>query len=923
MDQDQLDLAEFQELAGRGRGELESGAPETASRSLRTALGLWRGAALADLVEKDIRWPEITALQDMRLDVMEDFFEAELECGRAGSILTEMQIAVESHPHRERLCEQLMLALYRCGRQADALSVYRAFGRRLRADLGLEPSRRLREFEHLVLVHNEALVPADAPSPALRETATIAPASAATAAPDRPAADRPVPPAAPPPGGREPSPSVIRTGGVLLLLRHAAPAPGPGAPGGTASPGAEPGVAAVLEQEASRHGVRLTPAPGHSWLAVLGGGQELFGGDALRAVRTAVAILRRAARSSSLRAAVVGPGHEARYRLPGDPALDRYWALLAGIPPGEVRVCDNIRRATEHDVPYFREDPSPVGWKVQAPAPAPAPAAADPAGRGSARHIFDRGCELDVLTDMLKLVCHRTRPDLVTILGEPGIGKSSLVSEFERRTRTDPNTAHLPVVRVAASGDGVRAALRETVLRYCGIEQPAGHTADNDGIPDERLWAGVRPAAETDDEARWMFAGLRVLLDPPGRSGTRSWRDALPFWRRFLTRSAAGRPLVLIVEDLDRADGEALEFVNTLSRTPGPLPLLLVTSARPELLRQRPGWGTDSRHAVTLTLEPLSDSAVNRFLEVLFGRHGIFFNLLTMNSEQQRLAVNFCEQLLGHIGGNPMFAVEYARMLMDSVPLGPGDPAHRPTPLPGGPGDIVSAPLLPKVFEVIAGQLRWITGEARITLRDAAVLGDASEPAAVAALGRRDTGRVARDLEQLERLGILVNRFDRPAEGCRRYAFRHRLVRHTVYTEIPEAALAVKHRRAAAWLEEHRGDRIEAIAQHRGRSAGLAGDSAGTVMDQARDYLIGASRTADTVDTLSKTARHYLAAVESHTNWFPARLDLLIHDWRELLRKTLGPGLPPAPERGELVPAGSPAYSPLLTRGEGQALSGW
>ncbi|MEU3835345.1 BTAD domain-containing putative transcriptional regulator [Streptomyces microflavus] len=160
---DQLDLLTFQQRVAAGRAALAGGDPQTARVLLSGALSLWRGPVLADLVEEGICWPEATALQNKRVDVMEDRFDAELACGGHQSILHDLKALVAAEPLRERASRQLMLALYRCGRQAEALSVYGRVREELVGGLGLEPSLELQRLQQSVLNQDPALDPPRAP----------------------------------------------------------------------------------------------------------------------------------------------------------------------------------------------------------------------------------------------------------------------------------------------------------------------------------------------------------------------------------------------------------------------------------------------------------------------------------------------------------------------------------------------------------------------------------------------------------------------------------------------------------------------------------------------------------------------------------------------------------------------------------------
>lgn len=139
VDPDRVDLHLFRRRVSEGRARLSAGAQHEAVRLLGEALDLWRGPVLADLVETGTMWPELTAVQNSRLDVLEDYLEAKLRCGEHYAVLGELETTVEAEPLRERSSGLLMLALYRCGRQVDALSVYNRIRATLVEDLGLEP----------------------------------------------------------------------------------------------------------------------------------------------------------------------------------------------------------------------------------------------------------------------------------------------------------------------------------------------------------------------------------------------------------------------------------------------------------------------------------------------------------------------------------------------------------------------------------------------------------------------------------------------------------------------------------------------------------------------------------------------------------------------------------------------------------------
>jgi WD40 repeat protein/DNA-binding SARP family transcriptional activator len=153
----ELDLEVFEQQVVEGRDALADGRAEDAARALRAAASLWRGRPLADLEFEPFARLEVERLEELRLTAVEDRIEAELALGRQAAVIPELESLVAEHPFRERLRGQLMLALYRCGRQVDGLAVYRETRMLLNDELGLEPGVELQELERAILVHDTAL----------------------------------------------------------------------------------------------------------------------------------------------------------------------------------------------------------------------------------------------------------------------------------------------------------------------------------------------------------------------------------------------------------------------------------------------------------------------------------------------------------------------------------------------------------------------------------------------------------------------------------------------------------------------------------------------------------------------------------------------------------------------------------------------
>jgi DNA-binding SARP family transcriptional activator len=161
VDPGQLDAERFERQLTAGRQALAGERVERAAEQLRDALALWRGAPLAEFAWAPFAPAEIRRLEELRLTALEERVEADLLLGLHGSLIGELEALVAANPTHERFAEQLMLALYRCGRQADALAAYQRTRTRLTEDLGLEPGSALKSLQAAILDQAPSLVPED------------------------------------------------------------------------------------------------------------------------------------------------------------------------------------------------------------------------------------------------------------------------------------------------------------------------------------------------------------------------------------------------------------------------------------------------------------------------------------------------------------------------------------------------------------------------------------------------------------------------------------------------------------------------------------------------------------------------------------------------------------------------------------------
>ncbi|MFF1307345.1 BTAD domain-containing putative transcriptional regulator [Streptomyces sp. NPDC058307] len=350
---------------------------ESARRELREAIGVWRGPVLADLTEACTAWPEAVAVQKTYLVAVEELFDAELACGRHREVVAELELVAGRELSHERLVAQLMLALYRCGRQLDALGVYRRARVSLIETHGLEPSRELQEIEHLILNQDVRLdwhggaMPAvgdsritAVPWPTADDLADTA-ARAAASPEDAPAGPVPSEPAAT--NGRVVPLTPGRLATVMAVVGEVERRPGADAAETTSALGA---VAATVNREAGRYGgVVVSTLASVSWIVFDGADDApdraiktgLAIRDALKPVRSVRDAADNRAPQVAVKVAVVStdailsfPSGDGTLRGLDSATVGQCLQLASAAPPGRVWVSEETQRATECCVRYER-----------------------------------------------------------------------------------------------------------------------------------------------------------------------------------------------------------------------------------------------------------------------------------------------------------------------------------------------------------------------------------------------------------------------------------------------------------------------------------------------------------------------------------------------------------------------------------------
>src|SRR5512132_3334712 len=621
--------------------------------------------------------------------------------------------------------------------------------------------------------------------------------------------------------------------------------------------------------------------------------------DPERAVRAALAVRDALARELRVQAAVVtgealvrpGAGR-GRRRVTGDP-VGAAARLQETAPAGAVLVSEATRRATERALasgPARRARPGAGEPLTAWPALAPRAGPASPSRRFPP--LVARDHELDALLAAAARARAGGGPALVTIVGAAGIGKSRLLAELAdllaagdpRPSPPDPRAVAWRQGRALPYGDGPTfGALAEAVKAEAGILE-----SDRAELAGRRLVAAAGAVADP-VTAAWVAGHLRRLVGVgAGRGGTAGGlttaadrEEEFAAWRRFLHGLAATRPLVLALEDLHRADDALLDFVEGLvDGDAGPAAMLVLATARPELLERRPGWGAGGD---TIRLGPLGDPDTTGLLASLLAHHG--------------LPTEVDPALLGRVGGNPLFAEEYVRMLRDR-----GGPTAGAAHLPTG------------VHAIVAARLDALAAADKSVLHDAAVLGQVGWLGALAEVAGRDRHELEACLARLEAREFLQRAPASRVAGEVEYAFRHVLVRDVAYGQVLRAERADKHRRAAAWIEALAPDRTEGRAEllaYHYRAALWFARAAGTeppgLAARALAALGEAGDRAAALGGWETAARFYAEALELGPGGDPARGQLLLRLGRARCRSEMAGQDELAAAREALLAAGEPA----------------
>jgi class 3 adenylate cyclase len=556
---ERVDAHRFVRLAQEGHGALEDDDAASAEIVLREALALWRGPALSDFLYEPFAQTQIARLEELRTAVVEDRIDADLALGRHLELVSELEALVQAERLRERPRAQLMLALYRSGRQADALAAYRDARDTLVDDLGIEPGRELKELEAAILRQDESLLleetPVARPPMQFRRLVTILFADVVESMALAEALD----------------PEAL--GRILYRYFEA------------------------VSSAITRHGGAVEKYAGDAVMAAFGIPVS-HEDDALRAARAALDI--RAAIASlneqlvhdhgvglqvriALEAGeVVATPTEARQRLVTGEVVGIASRLEQAAKPDEILVGEVAARLVDHAARLemlgelaIKGLSRPVRafrlLEIQAATPA--------FERRLDAPLVGRKRELAALRRSLKRAVDGRSARVALVTASPGVGKSRLAAELARRTKGVTTLWG----RCLSYGEGITYwPLREVVAE-----------------------------AEPSEERDAVLAALDAEPPPPAP-------EIAFLFRRFCEAVAGGRTLVLVLDDVHWAEPTFLELLEHLADK-GEGPILVVCLARDELLEERPTFLDGRTNVDRISLDVLSPEDTAELLDGLGG----------------------------------------------------------------------------------------------------------------------------------------------------------------------------------------------------------------------------------------------------------------------------------------------------------------
>jgi class 3 adenylate cyclase/tetratricopeptide (TPR) repeat protein len=640
-----------------------------------------------------------------------------------------------------------------------------------------------------------------------------------------------------------------------------------------------------LRGELERHGGTVEKFIGDAVVAVFGA-PVVHEDDAERAVRAALAIRDWALEEEDVEVRIAVNTGEALVSMDARPeageglvagdVVNTAARLQAAAPVNGILAGDSTYRATARAIEYRTADPVEAKGKRE---PVRVWEAVEAHARvgvellGRATPLVGREREVELLTAALERARTEREPQLATLVGIPGIGKSRLVAELFAAVQQDPEFITWRRGRSLPYGEATPLfAFAEMVKAEAGI-------LDTDAADDAAQKLGRATSELLGDEAGWVTDRLRPLVGLEAGAGAGGDARAQSFaaWRRFVESLAEAQTTVLVFEDLHWADDELLDFVDHIVDWVSDAPLLVVATARPELFERRPGWGGGKRNALTISLGPLAETETARLLGALLGQ-------AVLPAETQ-------SALLTAAAGNPLYTEQFAAMVAER-----GEAAGVPETVQG----------------IIAARLDGLATAEKRLLQAAAVFGRQFWLGAVTAVEGSGRAEAEQRLHGLQRKEFVRRERRSSVAGEIEFTFAHGLVRDVAYGQIPRAPRIEMHRAAAEWIEslapDRSEDRADMLAHHYLAALELAEATGGDVAafaEHARRALRDAAERALSLGAFIAAGRAYRRALDLWPR-DDAERPLAVLRWSEAVYYAMG-----RPDIAELLEA----TSALTTRG--------
>ena len=393
-----------------------------------------------------------------------------------------------------------------------------------------------------------------------------------------------------------------------------------------------------------------------------------------------------------------------------------------------------------------------------------------------------REIDLAILKGVFDKTLAARSVQLVTVIGEPGLGKSRIVAELGEYVDARPDLVTWRQGRCLPYGEGITFWALGEILK--------AHTGILESDPPEVARAKLERVLPDGSEREWFRQRLLPLLGIEATSSAER-EELFTAWRRFFEHVADERPAVLVFEDLHWADAAMLAFLEHVADFAERVPLLLVATARPELFEHHPDYARGLRNATPINLAPLSQEETARLVSALL-------DATVLPAEVQ-------QPILERADGNPLYAEEFVRLLKDRDLLVKVGSSWE---LKAG----AEVPFPDSVQALIAARLDTLEPEAKSLLADAAVIGKVFWAGGVAQMGGRDLDVVTGMLRELSRKELVQPARQSSMAGEAEYAFGHILARDVAYSQLPRASRAARHVAAAAWIESKVPGRMEDLA---------------------------------------------------------------------------------------------------------------